>query len=109
MSRHVGLALDRFDHTPIGVDHKRPSLRRKRPEALDAEGLGYLPVGIGQERKPQVVLVIELLLPIHRISADTNSLGTEFGELLGQFAEMPAFDRSTRRERLWVEEDDQRA
>ena len=71
--------------------------------------LRHAPVRIGEQGESEFVLVVEGLLPIHRIGADPRALGAEFAELGRQVTEMAAFDRSTRRHRLGVEEEDEGA
>ena len=63
---------------------------------------------VREQRKAEVVLLVEGLLPIHRIGADSHSLGSELGELGSQVAEVTAFPRSARCHRLRIEEQDNR-
>ncbi len=53
------------------------------------------------------MLLVECLLPTHRIGADPYALGAEFCELALQIAEVTAFLRSTRGHGLWIEEEDE--
>jgi hypothetical protein len=62
---------------------------------------------IGKQREAEPILLVECLLPIHRIGADSYALGTEFCELALQVAEVTAFLRSTRGHGFWVEEEDE--
>ena len=73
MGEHVGLAADHLYQATIRVNDERCSLSRQRTHPLRAELLVNLAVGIAQQREAKAVLVIEFLLPIHRISADSHS------------------------------------
>ena len=66
-----------------------------------------LAIRIGKQREAEPVLLVECLLPIHRIGADPYALSAEFCELALQIAEVTAFLRSTRGHGLWIEEEDE--
>ena len=57
----------------IRVNDERCSLSRQRTHPLRAELLVNLAVGVAEQWEAKAVLVIEFLLPIHRISADSHS------------------------------------
>jgi hypothetical protein len=105
---HVQFAVDHSKQRAIRIDHEGRSLARQRTHALHAKLPGDAAVWIGEQRKPEGVLFVEGLLPIHRIGADPRSLCTEFCELAGQVAEMAAFQGSARCHRLRIEEEHQR-
>lgn len=65
----------------------------------------HRPVSVAQQRVVERILEFEFLLQIHRICADSDSLGTEFFELVRQVTEMTAFLRSKGRLRLRIEEE----
>ncbi len=108
MSVHVQLTRERTNQALIRVDHESRTLAGQRTEALDSELLRDLPVGIGEQRKVEAVLLVEGFLPIHRIGADPYALGTERCELARQIAKVTAFLRSARRHRFRVKEQDDR-
>jgi len=102
--QHVGLAADRPHKSSITADHERRPLPWQRSKPLGAKKAMNLAVRVAEQREPQSVGFVELLLPIDPISADPHSLGAEFSELGGQVTEMTAFLRSTRRHGLRIKE-----
>lgn len=104
MAGHVRLALDHFDDPSIRTDDKGVTLKRDRTKPLGTELFRDSLVRVAKQREAEVVGRVEFLLPIHRISADTHSLGPEFRELAGQVTEMTALLRSARRHCFGVEE-----
>jgi len=107
--RHVEFAVDDAEDLAVRSDDKGGALARQGAEALHAKQLGDLAVGIREKWEAEVIFLIEGLLPIHRIGADPHALGTEFRELAGQIAKVTAFNRSTRRHGLGIEEEDEGA
>ena len=105
---HVGLARDLAEQSPVGVDDERPPLRRQRAGPFHPEPAADASVGVGEQRKTELVLVIELALPINLIGADSHSSGAELIELGAQVAEMTALLGSARCHCLRVEEQDDR-
>lgn len=106
---HVEFGMDCAEESAIRPDHKGGPLARQWPEALHAKELGDIATGVREEGKTEVVLFVEGFLPVHRIGADPNALGREFGELRRQVAEVTAFNRSTRGHRFGVEEQNHRS
>src|SRR5258708_25912255 len=77
----VGIAVradftgDDVDHPSVRVDHEGGPLDRRQADApLDAEELGDLAVGVGQQRVIEGMLVREEALLIDRIGADADPL-----------------------------------
>jgi hypothetical protein len=108
MRVHAQLARDHAQHGAISVDHEGGTLCWQRAGTLHTELFGDGLVRVAQERKPEFVLVIKLLLPIRPIGTDSHDRGSEFCELGFQITKMLRLDRSTRRHRFDVEVQNQR-
>ena len=96
----VNLAND-----PLLIDHKRDPVGVARA-AKDTERLSRLLVCIGIEREVELLFVGEFLLIDKFISANPNYYRIELSKLLNVVAETASFDRSTRRQRLRKEVED---
>ena len=106
MARHVELAAHDAEDRTVRPDDEGGALARKRTEALDAEERGDLAVRIREQGETQVVLLVESLLPAHRVGADPYARRGEFRELGREVTKVTALDRSTRGHRFWIEEED---
>lgn len=107
MGVHTEFVSHDTAHDAVLPDHERGPLIRKQPQAFDAEQAGDLAVGVAQQGEPEVVLVVELLLPIGPIGADPDDSRPELAEFGVEVTEPTGFDRSTRSHRLDEEVDDQ--
>jgi len=70
----------------------------------DAESVGHLLVGVRKQGVGQVVLLLELFLPLRRIGGDAQNHGPGFLQLTVCVAEPARFDGSTGGVRLGKEE-----
>ena len=104
MRQHAGLAADRLQERSILTNDERHPLARQLSKSLRAERFVDLAVGIAQQRKPKAVLLVELLLPIHRIGANPHPRRIEFSKLRCKVTEVTAFPGSTRGHGFRVEE-----
>jgi hypothetical protein len=107
VSGHVELAPDDPEHAAITIDHEGGSLARQGAESLHAEETGDRAIGIREQWKAERVLLVESLLPIHRIGADPCATTVQRFELAGQVAKVTALDRSARGHGLRIEEENQ--
>ncbi len=105
---HVEFAVDHGEEGAVRIDHERRPLARQWSEAFYAKQLRNAAIWIGEQRKAERVLLVEALLPIHRIGADSRSLGADFRKLGRQIAKMTALPGSARCHGLGVEEQHQR-
>jgi len=101
---HGRLAGDCGQERGVSPDHKRGPLGWQRADALHTKLLRDFAALVAEQRIAKTVLVVEFLLPIHRIGADSHSLCTEFCELGFQVTKMTALLRSTSGHCLRVKE-----
>ena len=106
----VELRRDDLAYDACGIDHEGHAARRQPAAGPGyAIGLGDLELGVTHQRKGQIQRVGERGVAPLRITADTDDLGAERGELRVLSPEVTRLQRSAGREVLRVEVEDQRS
>jgi len=108
---HADLALDGRQDAAVGADDEGGPLggRQRREPPADTELGGHRPVGIGQQREVERVLVGEPLLLLHLVGTDADALGAHLVELGLQVPEVAALGGAPRGHGRRVEEQHHRA
>lgn len=98
-----------LEDRPVLPDDRRGSNRQPPLLVHHVEAPAELPVRVGDQGKPEILLAGELLLGVEGVDRAAGHLGAEVLELVQSGLELEALSRSPRGVGLHVEEQDERA